>query len=68
MEVRIGETVRVEVWNGAAHLKLEARAEASGALGQMIPVRNPDSQKRFLARVEGRSRVSVGIAREEQDQ
>ena len=67
-EVRIGETVRVEVWNGAAHLKLEARAEASGALGQMIPVRNPDSQKRFLARVEGKGRVSVGISGEEQDQ
>src|SRR5262249_47925158 len=64
-EVRIGEMVRVDVWNSAAHLKLEARAEASGALGQMIPVRNPDSQKHFLARVEGKRRVSVGISREE---
>jgi flagella basal body P-ring formation protein FlgA len=63
-DVRIGETVRVDVWSGGAHLKLEARAEASGALGQMIPVRNPDSQKRFLARVEGKGRVSIGISRE----
>lgn len=67
-EVRLGETVRVDVRNGGAHLKLEARAEASGSLGQMIPVRNPDSQKRFLARVEGKGRVSVGISREEEDQ
>jgi flagella basal body P-ring formation protein FlgA len=66
-EVRIGDTVRVDVWNGSAHLKLDARAEASGTLGQMIPVRNPDSQKRFLARVAGKGRVSVGISREEQD-
>jgi flagella basal body P-ring formation protein FlgA len=67
-EVGIGETVRVDVWNGGAHLKLEARAEASGALGQVIPVRNPDSQKRFLARVEGKARVSVGISRGGEDQ
>ena len=64
-DVRNGETVRVDVWNGDAHLKLEARAEASGALGQMIPVRNPDSQKRFLARVEGKGRVSVRTSKEE---
>jgi flagella basal body P-ring formation protein FlgA len=72
-EVRTGETVRVDVWNGAAHLKLEARAEASGVLGQTIPVRNPETQKRFLARVEGKKRVSVGGSaaaafKEEEDQ
>lgn len=67
-EVRIGDTVRVDVWNGAAHLKLEARAEATGSLGQMIPVRNPESQKRFLARVEGKDKVSVGISGGERDQ
>jgi flagella basal body P-ring formation protein FlgA len=65
-QVRAGETVRVDVWNGAAHLKLDARAEASGFLGQTISVRNPESQKRFLARVEGKGIVSVGISREEQ--
>jgi flagella basal body P-ring formation protein FlgA len=54
-----GETVRVDVWSPAAHLKLEAQAEGSGALGQTIPLRNLTSQKRFLARVEGKGRVTV---------
>jgi flagella basal body P-ring formation protein FlgA len=58
-EVLSGETVVVDVWSGAAHLKLEARAEGAGAAGQFIPVRNPSTQKRFLARVEGKGRVSV---------
>jgi len=54
------DTVRVEVWSGGAHLEFEARAEASGTVGQSIPVRNPESGKRFLARVEGKGRVTVG--------
>ena len=58
-EVMRGDTVMVEVRNGAATLKLEARAEGSGAAGETIPVRNPDSQKIFRARVEGKGLVSV---------
>jgi flagellar basal body P-ring formation protein FlgA len=58
-QVLSGETVRVDVWSGGAHLKLDARAEGSGALGQTIPVRNLTTQKRFLARVDGKGRVSV---------
>jgi flagella basal body P-ring formation protein FlgA len=58
-QVMSGETVTVDVWSGGAHLKLEARAESSGAHGQMIPVLNPVTQKRFWARVEGKGRVSV---------
>ena len=58
-EVLNGETVTVSISSGAAHLKLQARAEGSGALGQTIFVRNMSSQKRFLARVEGKGRVSV---------
>lgn len=58
-QVLNGETVQVEVFSGGAHLKLEARAETSGVLGQVIPVRNLDSQKRFFARVEGKGRVIV---------
>jgi flagella basal body P-ring formation protein FlgA len=67
-EVRMGETVRVDVWNGAAHLKLDARAENSGSVGQIIAVRNPDSQKRFLARVEGKGKVSVDGSGAERNQ
>jgi flagella basal body P-ring formation protein FlgA len=66
-DVVVGETVRVDVWDGAAHLKLEARAEATGTRGQTIPVRNLDSQKRFLARVDGKGRVSIGDPAAEDD-
>jgi flagellar basal body P-ring formation protein FlgA len=58
-EVLNGETVIVDVWSGGAHLKLEALAQSSGIVGQIIPVRNLSSQKTFLARVEGKGRVSL---------
>ncbi len=58
-QVQNGETVIVDVWASGAHLKLEARAEGSGAIGQIIPVLNIESQKRFLARVAGKGRVTV---------
>jgi flagella basal body P-ring formation protein FlgA len=58
-QVLSGETVTVDVWSGGAHLKLEARAEGSGAHGQIIPVLNPATQKRFWARIEGKGQVSV---------
>jgi flagella basal body P-ring formation protein FlgA len=56
-----GDTVVVEVTNGAASLKLEAQAEGSGAAGETILIRNPTSQKRFRARVEAKGLVSVGV-------
>jgi flagella basal body P-ring formation protein FlgA len=59
-EVSRGDTVRVGVWSGDAHLELNGRAEASGRRGQTIPVRNPANGKRFQARVEGAGRVEVG--------
>ena len=55
-----GDTVTVEVFNGAAHLELQGLAEASGAVGETIAILNPDSHKQFTARVEGKGRVSVG--------
>lgn len=58
-DVRQGDIVEVEVQDGGAHLTLQARAEASGAVGDAIFVRNPDSGKRFVARVRGIDRVSV---------
>jgi flagella basal body P-ring formation protein FlgA len=59
-DVLRGERVLVEVRSGGAYLRFEATAEASGAVGQVIPVTNPVSKKRFSARVEGKGRVSVG--------
>lgn len=57
-----GDTVQVEVRNGEASLKLEAQAESSGAAGETILVRNPESHKCFRARVEGKGVVSVTVA------
>ncbi len=54
-----GETVEVEAALGGAHLKLEGIAEASGAPGETIPIQNPVSKQRFMARVEGKGRVVV---------
>jgi flagella basal body P-ring formation protein FlgA len=59
-EVKHGETVRVDVFGGAAHLEFEGVAESCGAVGEMISVRNPSSHRQFRARVEGKGRVSVG--------
>src|ERR1035438_7661066 len=39
--------------------ELDAQAEGSGALHETIPVLNTTSKRRFLARVEGKGRVSV---------
>ncbi len=58
-DIRQGDVVEVDVQNGAAHLKFEARAEVSGTVGDAISVRNPSSGKRFLAKVEGKGRVFV---------
>lgn len=46
-------------------MQLEARAESAAARGATVWVRNPASQKRFLARVETKGRVSVGRETEE---
>jgi flagella basal body P-ring formation protein FlgA len=43
-------------------VELEARAEGSGAVGETIFVRNPNSHRRFRARVEGTGRVAVEAA------
>jgi flagella basal body P-ring formation protein FlgA len=57
--VQRGQLVKVEVVVGGARLEAEGVAEASGALGQVIPVQNPDSKRHFRARVEAAGRVSV---------
>jgi flagella basal body P-ring formation protein FlgA len=54
-----GETVQVEAVHGGARLKLECVAEASGAIGDTIPIQNPISKRRFQARVESKGRVVV---------
>ena len=58
-DVQRGDLVEVEVQNGTAHLKFEARAEGSGSAGDCISLRNPVSGKRFVARVQAKGRVFV---------
>jgi flagella basal body P-ring formation protein FlgA len=52
-----GETVQVEAVRGGAHLSLECVAEGSGAIGEIISIHNPVSQRRFPARVESKGKV-----------
>jgi flagella basal body P-ring formation protein FlgA len=54
-----GESVHVEARIGPTLLEFEGVAEAPGAAGQVIPVKNPQSKKRFFARVESKGRVVV---------
>jgi flagella basal body P-ring formation protein FlgA len=58
-EVGRGDVVQVEVTAGAARLTLEGRAEADGATGKTILVKNLTSGKDFRARVTGKGKVSV---------
>lgn len=57
--IRQGDIVEVEVRSGLAHLKFEARAEGSGAIGETIAVRNPMSTKRFQARIAAKGKVWI---------
>jgi flagella basal body P-ring formation protein FlgA len=64
-DVGPGETVLVRVKAGAAHLSFESRAETGGSAGDQILLKNPTSGQRFRAKVEGRSRASVDVMKEE---
>jgi flagella basal body P-ring formation protein FlgA len=67
-DVRQGDIVEVEVQDGGAHLTLHGRAEASGSVGDAVFVRNPDSGKRFVAKVRGKDRVFVDGAADKENQ
>jgi flagella basal body P-ring formation protein FlgA len=59
LEVMRGEMVGVEARYGAAFLKYEVRAEASGHVGEMVGVRNVESGKTFRAKVIRKGWVAV---------
>jgi flagella basal body P-ring formation protein FlgA len=59
-DVTRGDLVRVEVFEGAAHLVIEGHAESSGMKGSTILVRNPASGKDFRAQVTGKGVVTIG--------
>jgi flagella basal body P-ring formation protein FlgA len=59
-DVTRGDVVRVEVFEGAAHLVIEGNAQSSGMKGSSILVRNPASGKDFRAQVTGKGVVTIG--------
>jgi flagella basal body P-ring formation protein FlgA len=59
-EVARGDLVTVHVFEGAAHLSLEARAQQAGIMGATILVRNQSSGKDFRAQVTGKDQVTIG--------
>lgn len=61
-DVSRGDTVKVEVYSGAAVLEFEGTAETPGVAGQTISIMNPASKKRFQAKILGRGKVVVGKA------
>jgi flagella basal body P-ring formation protein FlgA len=58
-DVARGETVKVEVKSGAALLAFDGLSQGSGNAGQTVAVVNPQTRKRFQARVEGPGKVAV---------
>ena len=57
LQVHRGDLVQVRVISGAARIELEARAETPGRQGDVISLRNLQSDKMFQARVEGKQRA-----------
>jgi flagella basal body P-ring formation protein FlgA len=59
-DIKPGDVIRVDVFEGGAHLTLEARAETAGFKGSTISVKNVSSGKSFQARVTGKDQAVVG--------
>ncbi len=59
-DVAKGELVDVQVFAGAAHLVVKAKAQSEGFKGSTILMRNLSSGKDFPALVVGKNRVTVG--------
>jgi len=58
-DVNRGDTVRLEVRSGGARLALTVRAVSGGRSGDMISVRNPESNRVFQARITGKGTALV---------
>jgi len=59
LDVLRGDLVQVHVVLGKARLSLNGRAESAGRVGEMIAVRNTESNRVFQARVESKGAVLV---------
>jgi flagella basal body P-ring formation protein FlgA len=58
-DVTKGDVVAIEVRSGMTRLTFTARAESSGRTGEMIAVRNPESNRIFRARISARNKAIV---------
>jgi flagella basal body P-ring formation protein FlgA len=58
-EVERGDTVRVDVSSGNAHLSFDAVSQTSGRDGELILLKNPDNGRYFQARIVGRDKASI---------
>jgi flagella basal body P-ring formation protein FlgA len=58
-EITRGDVVTVQVYNGAAHITLQARAASSGKRGETVQLLNESSGKQFRATVEGTGQAVV---------
>ena len=59
-DIAKGELIDVQVFAGAAHLVVKAKAQSEGFKGSTILMRNLSSGKDFPAMVVGKNRVTVG--------
>ncbi|HEY7335611.1 MAG TPA: flagella basal body P-ring formation protein FlgA [Bryobacteraceae bacterium] len=58
-DVLRGQKVQVTVRSGAVLLNFEAEAQSTGRAGETVIVLNPESKRRFVARVEEKGKVLV---------
>jgi flagella basal body P-ring formation protein FlgA len=59
-DVARGDDVVIDVYEGGAHLRIEARAQTSGSKGSVIMVRNTASGHDFHAQVTGKGMAIIG--------
>jgi flagella basal body P-ring formation protein FlgA len=57
--IQRGERVQVRVSTGGALVELEAEVQTPGRLGDLVFLQNPESGRRFQAKVEGKGRVAI---------
>lgn len=60
--VQRGDSVRVDVESGSAHLHFDAVVENSANLGETVELRNPLNGKTFRARLESGNRAVIVLA------
>ena len=61
-DVERGDTVHVEVRSGGARLTISGQAVTAGRSGDLISIRNPDTNKTFPARVTGKDTALLDLS------